>query len=306
MKYANNNLVAIIVCVQLIVSAASSQVARSQSSTPAFTSGEDQLLVELSQSRSPFTLWQARQIIVKVLLLRSSPFALAADIGSFTFNFDDFEFNATDYRRKESLHYKVDLKSLPLVVANRGSAGVYRLKDEAGHDLPEPFKRLWWNDQRAEQNSEALAKALNRLREMAGEQGMVLRNYPQAAEAWRAQSPKPPIPEEVRAQTSLAEAAYNAHKLPQALYHYERGVELYPMWPAGHFNAALVSAELNLFDDAIQHMRDYLQLVPDSRDAQEAQDIIATWQDKATQQAAAASQGQSQPSGKKRLGGFAR
>jgi tetratricopeptide (TPR) repeat protein len=260
--------------------------------TPSAAPEADTSSNELNQNGPHLTLWQARKIIVNGL--RSSPFTIVAAPSSFRFSFDAFEFNATAFRHKESEHYQVDLKTLPQVIAKRGFAGVYRLKDEAGNDLPEPFKRLWWNDQRAQQNSEALAKALNRLREMAGEQGMALRNFRQAAEAWRALSPKPPIPEEVRAQRLLAETAFKEGSVGKALYHYESGVELYPVWPEGHFNAALVAAELKYYDEAVEQMRAYLELVPDSPDAPSARDQIVIWQDKATEKAAESTQHQPQ------------
>jgi tetratricopeptide (TPR) repeat protein len=224
---------------------------------------------------------------------RASPSDIVTDPGSFSFSLDGFELNATMPNRKE-FHYKVDLKTLPQVFPKRGFAGVYRLKDEAGKDLPEPFNRLLWQIGQSQETAELVANTLNRLRKMAGEQGMALRNFPQAAAAWRALSPKPPVPEAVRAQRLLAETAFNERKLAKALYHYERGVELDPVWPDGRFNAALVAAELEFYDEAIEQMRAYLELAPDSPDAQDARDHIVIWQDKATQKAARRSEDQPQ------------
>jgi tetratricopeptide (TPR) repeat protein len=144
-----------------------------------------------------------------------------------------------------------------------------------------------------------LAKALNRLREMAGEQGMALRNFSQAAAEWRALPTKPPIPEEVRAQRLLAETALKEQQAGKALSHYETGVEFYPVWPEGRFNAALIAAELKFYSEAVEQMRAYLELTPDSPDAQSARDQIVIWQDKATQSAAASPQAQSPRGGKR-------
>jgi len=172
---------------------------------------------------------------------------------------------------------------LPKVIPKRGFGG-YRLKDEAGKDLPDPLAKLAWsgNDQ---QIAELVANALNHLRNIAGAQGGALRDFPQAAAAWRALATKPPIAEAVRAQRLLAETAFNERKLVQALYHYERGVELDPAWPEGRFNAALVAAELEYYGEAVEQMRAYLELAPNAPDAQDAHDNIAIWQDKAAQQA---------------------
>jgi tetratricopeptide (TPR) repeat protein len=238
-------------------------------------------LAEIAQIGPDLTLWQAQRVIVAGFV--SSPSFIEDDPGSFRFSPEGFEFNATLLGHRDSQHFKVDLKSLPQVFPKRGF-GAYRLKNEAGKDLPEPLNKLGWDGQ-AQQTAELVANALNHLREMAGERGAALRDFPQAAAAWRALSPKPPIPEAVRAQRLLAETAVADRKLAQALYHYERGVELDPVWPEGRFNAALVAAELEFYDEAVEQMRAYLELAPNSSDAQDARDHIVIWQDKARQKA---------------------
>jgi len=76
----------------------------------------------------------------------------------------------------------------------------------------------------------------------------------------------------------LAEDAVKQNKPGEALNHYETGLELYPTWPQGRFNAALVAAELGFYTEAIEHMQAYLELVPDAQDAQSARDQIVIWQ----------------------------
>jgi hypothetical protein len=247
---------------------------------------------ELTQNGPHLTLWQARKIIV--IGFQTCPLGIVSDPGSFRFSFDSFEFDARSRWGKDLQHYKVDLKGLPPVSAKHGFGGVYRLKDEAGKDFP--VDHLAWDCQ---ESAELAAKAINRLREMAGDQGMTLRNFSQAAAAWRVLSTKPPVPEEVRAQRLLAEAAFKEGKLGKALYHYETGVELYPVWPEGRFNAALISAELKFYVEAVEQMRAYLELAPDSPDAPSARDQIVIWQDKATQPVASSIQETEQPRGKK-------
>jgi regulator of sirC expression with transglutaminase-like and TPR domain len=106
-------------------------------------------------------------------------------------------------------------------------------------------------------------------------------DFHQQAASWRAMNPKPPIPEEVREQRLLAEDAVKNNKPGEALDFYEAGLQLYPTWPQGYFNAALIAAELGFYEDAIEHMQGYLELVPDAPDGQSARDQIVIWQHKA-------------------------
>jgi regulator of sirC expression with transglutaminase-like and TPR domain len=108
-----------------------------------------------------------------------------------------------------------------------------------------------------------------------------LRTFTQRAAAWRALATKPPIPEDVRVQRLLAENAIKENNPGEALNHYENGIELYPTWPEGNFNAALIAGDLGYFDAAIEHMQAYLDLVPEAPDAQAARDKILIWQTKA-------------------------
>lgn len=265
--------------------------------TAAAAQDDEKCADSLDQYGPHLTLWQARRIVV--MGFQTCSFAIAGDPKSFKFRLDGFEFDAKPYRHKDYQHVKVDLKTFPQASAKRGFAGIYRLKDENGKDLPEPFNHLEWMGADADA-APALANAINRLREMAGEQGMSLRNFAQAAAAWRALSPKPPVAEEVRAQRLLAEAAFKEGNLGKALHHYETGVELDPLWPEGRFNAALISAELKYYNDAVEHMRAYLELAPDSQDAQSARDQVVIWQDKALEPAAAPEEntGQNKPKGR--------
>ena len=275
---------------------AHSAAAAEEPSKPARASATpeaEQSVGEVNQDFGRMTLWQARKMVVTGF--QTCPLGIVGDPGSFRFSFDNFEFGARSRWGKDFQHYKVDLKSLPQVSAKHGLGGVYKLKDEAGKDFP--VNHLAWQCQ---ETAESVAKAINHLRNMAGEQGIALRNLPQAAAAWRALSPKPPLPEEVRAQRLLAETAFKEGKLGKALYHYESGVELYPVWPEGRFNAALMAAELKFYSEAVEHMRAYLELVPDSPDAESARDQIVIWQDKATEKARESMQDQPQAPGLKR------
>jgi hypothetical protein len=53
------------------------------------------------------------------------------------------------------------------------------------------------------------------------------------------------------------------------------------MWPEGWFNAALVAGELGEYPEAVEFMQNYLELVPDAKDAQSARDQLEIWKMKA-------------------------
>lgn len=227
------------------------------------------------------SIWQARRTVIADFVA-IDPYFITADPGSFRFTLDSFEFDGKLHKKNRE-HFKIDLKSLEPVFIKKSFYG-YRAKNEAGGDLPAPLPQLvLWRkgDRDPAAFAESFAAALNRLRAFAGDQGSALRDFPRQAAAWRALPSKPPIPEEVRAQRLLAENAVKQKNLENALDHYETGLELYPTWPQGYFNAALVAAELGFYAEAVEHMRAYLELVPDAADAQSARDQIVIWQDNA-------------------------
>jgi tetratricopeptide (TPR) repeat protein len=133
------------------------------------------------------------------------------------------------------------------------------------------------------QRADRFAKDLNRLHAFALSHPAGLGDLHQQAAEWRALTAKPPLPEEVRVRRLLAEDAVKNQKPIEALNDYEIGLEFYPTWPEGHFNAALIAAELGDFASAVEHMQSYLELVPNASDAQAARDQITIWQHKAGQ-----------------------
>ncbi|MGO9865330.1 MAG: PDZ domain-containing protein [Terriglobales bacterium] len=227
-----------------------------------------------------------RSLSAVIVGLQSNPEAIVIDPIHCNFNFDSFEFSAKFSKHGDFQQYKLDLKTLPRVFPKRGFGGMYRVKDEAGNDLPKPLDHLWWHprDQHAQANAESMANALNHLRYLAGDRNiMALRNFEDAAGIWSTLSPKPPVPEAVREERLLAENAFKEGKTEEALYHYERGVEFDPLWPEGRFNAAVIAAELTFYAEAVEYMRAYLELAPDAPDAQSARDQMVIWNDKLRQ-----------------------
>ncbi len=100
------------------------------------------------------------------------------------------------------------------------------------------------------------------------------------AAAWRSASPKPTMPESAREHQVLAEYAFKERETAKAIHEYEAAVALFPTWPEGQFNLATLAGEQKDYDTAILHMKEYLELVPDSTDAQAAKDSIIIWKDR--------------------------
>ncbi|HWF64374.1 MAG TPA: hypothetical protein VN685_07185 [Rhizomicrobium sp.] len=98
------------------------------------------------------------------------------------------------------------------------------------------------------------------------------------AAAYRASNTGPGIPEGARRFRVMAETALAKKRISDAVDAYEDGLKLAPWWPEGHFNAALALGELHYYDDAIEHMKKYILLVPEASDARAAQDKIYAWE----------------------------
>ena len=109
---------------------------------------------------------------------------------------------------------------------------------------------------------------------------MVFTKFQEEASAWRALPVKPVLPEALRRFKTLAEDAIQNKNFEKAIDYYEQGLEVSPLWPEGQFNAALLYGELQIYGQAMLHMKRYLELSPDAKDAQAARDQIIIWQSK--------------------------
>jgi hypothetical protein len=190
-------------------------------------------------------------------------------------------------------HYRIPLTSVGSVSVQCDSVGC-TISDVAGRLLRNPSgdSNLYFHDKPKEPGQSItcssrchkialdFATALNSLHALALGQASP-RDFHQQAMAWRQLATKPPLPEEVRVQRLLAEDAVKNKKPEEALSFCETGLDLYPTWPEGRFNAALIAAELGFYENAVEHMQAYLELVPDAADAQAARDQVAIWQYKA-------------------------
>jgi len=125
------------------------------------------------------------------------------------------------------------------------------------------------------------AAALNSLHIYAMKPMASDEDFQKQAAVWRALATKPALPDAVRVRRMMAEDAIKTGQPEDALMYYEQGLEEYPTWPEGWFNAALVAGELGRYDDAAEFMQNYLELVPDAKDAQSARDQMEIWKIKA-------------------------
>jgi hypothetical protein len=128
-----------------------------------------------------------------------------------------------------------------------------------------------WSD---EADAQKFADAFNRLLYGAyrNEELEELQAFSTAAQVWRENPVKPPLSPEANRERILAENAIKEKNLDSAIEHFENGLEVQAMWPAGWFNLALIYAEQNNYADATDRMKHYLELVPDAQDAKDARE----------------------------------
>lgn len=103
--------------------------------------------------------------------------------------------------------------------------------------------------------------------------------FAQQLESWKAGA-RPNMPDDVHVHDVLAKQAYTEKNLQRARVEYEAGLGVFPVWPEGQFNLALICGETGDYDCAVEHMQNYLELVPDAQDAQAAKDKLIIWRDK--------------------------
>ena len=106
-------------------------------------------------------------------------------------------------------------------------------------------------------------------------------SFSAAVKGWLAAETKPPMSDEARTCKARAEDAFKRKQFDTALDAYVEGLGKYPMWPEGHYNAALLAGENEDYELAARHMRRYLALAPDAKDASAAKDKYLLWRSKA-------------------------
>lgn len=292
MKHAASNLVTVLVLTLLFTPALQ---AAAKKRKPSRSFDTDQADTVASRTK-PMTVWQARRTVLtglKTFMPRSEfnwgagndvkmhPESIRVSAGSIECAADVSDWG---FGTKLNLHTEsceADLKSM-------GTLGVKRFRHQ--YELTENGKRglkgllgtlAWATDDEAQ----AVADAVNRLRAAArGQDGEFLESdwpeFQREAAAWRALAVKPAISEDVRRHRLLAENAVKESHFDSAVEEYEAGLEIDPVWPEGHFNAALLCAEQGYYSEAMHHMRAYLELTPEAPDAQQARDQVVIWEAK--------------------------
>jgi len=203
------------------------------------------------------------------------------DPNTFRFTSDSFEYNVD----ATVVHRKVDLVRMQSIEV-QCNKNYCVPRDAAGKQLQKDLRtalNLFWRDGQCMQDAKNFAAALNRLHVLANDNGAALNQFREQAAAWRALATKPPLPDAVRIQRIAAEDAIKNNHPDAAMDYYETGLAQYPTWPEGQFNAALIGAELGDYTDAVEHMQNYLELLPNATDAQSARDKIDLWKLKAGQ-----------------------
>jgi len=244
------------------------------------------------------TAGQARHsILVSSVFMGNSGEAgghASVDRNSIRFTSGTFEYDMSSNLGKG--HYTVDLKTVEVfdIVCKKlglGAGDVCIWKHDAVKQSQRQafvdHRNILWRDgnggcpEDCVQAAKNFAAALNRLHVLANDNGAAWNQFRQQAEVWRALATKPPLPDAVRIQRIAAEDAIKNSHPDAALDYYEAGLAQYPTWPEGHFNAALIAAELDDYTDAVEHMKSYLELTPNAADAQAARDQLDLWQLKA-------------------------
>jgi tetratricopeptide (TPR) repeat protein len=100
------------------------------------------------------------------------------------------------------------------------------------------------------------------------------------AAAWREAAVKPTMPESAREHQVLAEYAFKERNADKAISEYMGALSIFPTWPEGQYNLATLAGEKHFYETAVFHMKEYLELVPESSDAQAAKDAIIVWKDR--------------------------
>lgn len=102
--------------------------------------------------------------------------------------------------------------------------------------------------------------------------------FQKQANAWRVLRVKPPLSERAQEFRVLAEDALRNKDFDKAADYYEQGLIISPLWPQAQFNAAVLYGELQIYPQAMLHMKRYLELSPDASDAQSAREQMIIWQ----------------------------
>ena len=159
------------------------------------------------------------------------------------------------------------------------------------HDTPDYVQRPYYRG--GETKDEKLKAGLDFLAAAARQQTKAqmdskFEQFKAPAKSWREASAKPAMPESAREHQVLAEYAFKEKDTDKAIKEYSAALDIFPTWPEGQFNLATLAGEKKFYETAIFHMKEYLELVPESSDALAAKDSVIIWKDKVSMLYAAA------------------
>jgi tetratricopeptide (TPR) repeat protein len=190
------------------------------------------------------------------------------------------------------------------LIGGRPGQRIYSFKDTPFLDSPEHHLGVGWcvrssldlykkdnfcwkakEDIKAKTNAEQFVKAMNRMIWENSPDGKALREaadqaFQQKLAAWRTGGYKVKLPPEAYPQKVLGENAFQEKDYIKAISEYKAALAIYPTWPDGQSNLAWLCGETSDFACAVQHMQNYLELVPDAPDAHAAKDKLIIWRDK--------------------------
>ena len=103
--------------------------------------------------------------------------------------------------------------------------------------------------------------------------------FAEKAAEYRAMKVKPSVSEGQRKYIVQADAMSQQKEYKRAIDFYLKALEIDPTsYPGAYFNLALLSSQLQWYNEAISYMKQYLQLEPDAKDSRSAQDKIYVWE----------------------------
>ncbi len=105
-------------------------------------------------------------------------------------------------------------------------------------------------------------------------------NFEAHLKDWNASPVKAAMPEAAREHQVLAEFAFKEKNVDKAISEYLAALSIFPTWAEGQYNLAMLAGEKKMYDLAVEHMQEFLEMSPNSQDAQAAKDSIIIWKDK--------------------------
>jgi hypothetical protein len=151
-----------------------------------------------------------------------------------------------------------------------GEQDFYRVTLELKSRKPARYISIRW---RTEHEGRQFVDALNWLTTNAATAQIEMQEAQKRFE--KAAMPDAAHEHEVLAKNAVEEKNFN-----KAIDEYKAGLEIFSTWPDGQFNLAMICGETGDYYCAVEHMQDYLTLVPSASDSQAAKDRLIVWKDK--------------------------